>query len=174
MHAIRALATEDLRDKRQRKGQALLLRIHNCEHILQIYRRGITRGNHALLERLKVTRFQRCHFLIHHAVVVEEMNRTQNRAVADFFSELGNFLIKFLLAYLAQHFAAKRLRNALHLRRNSCVFAGQVGMVSARIDDAQRIAVTVKVKIDLLNLRRGKVFKVHRRKAAHTRRHLVE
>ena len=47
-------------------------------------------------------------------------------------------------------------------------------MVSARIDDAQRIAVTVEVKIDLLNLRRGKVFKVHRRKAAHTRRHLVE
>ena len=66
----------------QCKGHLLMLPAAGGDHILQQHPRRTSRVAHARKEALKIARFQRLHLLLHPAVLIKEVHRAQNGAVA--------------------------------------------------------------------------------------------
>ena len=85
------------------------------------------------------------------AVLVEEMDGTQHRAVAGFLADLRNSRVEFRLINLVQSLLADELRGLFHFCRVRRVFIGQIGMIRTGLD---RAAECRKMKyLSILNLR---------------------
>ena len=66
----------------QRKGHLLVLPAPGRNHVLQQHPRRAPGIAHARKEALKIVPFQRLHLLLHPAVLIKEVHRAQNGAVA--------------------------------------------------------------------------------------------
>ena len=88
------------------------------------------------------------------------MERAQDRAVADGRAQFWDLREKFGFVRFAQHGFPERRRDRFHLGGNGSIVIGQVGVVAARIHDAEVVARARNIKIDLFDhgfLRVGKV-----------------
>ena len=94
------------------------------------------------------------------------MNGAQAGAVAQLGAQLGEFSVKVGNVYLAQACLAKLGGDVLHLARNGGVVVGGGHVVGADLDEHERVAMILKVELELLGLRLSLVLKVHVGKAA--------
>ena len=94
------------------------------------------------------------------------MNGAQAGAVAQLGAQLGELGVKVRHVYLAQACLAELGGDVLHLARNGGVVVGGGHMVGANLNEHERIAVILKVELELLGFRLSLVLKVHVGEAA--------
>ena len=101
------------------------------------------------------------------------MNGAQAGAVAQLGAQLGELGVKIGNVDLAQACLAKLGGNVLHLARNGGVVVGGGHVVGTDLNEHERIAVILKVELELLGFRLSLVLKVHVGKAAQAHGGLV-
>ena len=101
------------------------------------------------------------------------MNGAQARAVTQLGAQLGQLGIKVGNVDFAQACLAKLGGNILHLARNGGVVVGSGHVVGTDLNEHERIAVILKVELELLGFRLSLVLKVHVGKAAQAHSGLV-
>ena len=115
---------------------------------------------------LKPVFLQGLHLTAHATVIVKDMDGAQHGAVARISAQPRQLLIELVLRNVAQVFFPKKFADSFQLRRNGRVLRGQVGVVGAGVDDAQRMAAGRKVKGHRRDHRRSRVGKVNGNDAA--------
>ena len=101
------------------------------------------------------------------------MNGAQAGTVAQLGAQLGELGVKIGNVYLAQACLAKLGGDVLHFARNGGVVIGGGHVVGADLNEHERIAVILKVELELLGLRLSLILKVHVSKAAQAHSGLV-
>ena len=96
------------------------------------------------------------------------MNGAQAGAVAQLGAQLGQLGVKVGNVHLAQACLAKLGGNILHLARHGGVVVGGCHMVGANLNEHERIAVILKVELELLSFWLSLILKIHVGKAAQT------
>ena len=101
------------------------------------------------------------------------MNGAQTGTVAQLGAQLGESGVKVGNVDLAQACLAKLGSDVLHLARNGGVVVGGGHVVGTDLNEHERVAVILKVELELLGLRLGLILKVHVGKAAQAHSGLV-
>ena len=101
------------------------------------------------------------------------MNGAQAGTVAQLGAQLGELGVKIGNVYLAQACLAKLGGDVLHFAWNGGVVIGGGHVVGADLNEHERVAVILKVELELLGLRLGLILKVHVGKAAQAHSGLV-
>ncbi len=101
------------------------------------------------------------------------MNGAQAGTVAQLGAQLGELGVKVGNVYLAQACLAKLGGDVLHLARNGGVVVGGGHVVGTNLNEHERIAVIIKVELELLSFRLSLVLKIHVGKAAQAHGGLV-
>ena len=107
------------------------------------------------------------------AVVVVDMDRPQQGAVAGLFAHLGKTRVEFLLRHLAQHLFAEHGADGPELRGDGRVLAGEARVVGLDVDHAQAVAGGGEVEVHGRDDGGGGVFKVDGDDAAPGGGHLI-
>ena len=135
----RAFTAEKLLAERDRECHILLLDVAHWSHILQQRPRRHTGLVDVVQKRIKIVVLQRPPLHLHTAVLVEEMDGAQHRAVAGFLADISDLFVELLLIDLAQDFLAEEVCDLFHFNGHRRVLVGQVGMIRARINGAEGI-----------------------------------
>ena len=150
-----------------------LLRSQLGNDILQVHGRagaGLARQDQELID---VAGVQGSPALVDQAVFVPVVNGAQAGTVAQLGAQLGEFGVKVRHVYLAQACLAKLGSDVLHLARNGGVVVGGCHVIGTDLNEHERIAVILKVELELLGFRLSLVLKVHVGKAAQAHSGLV-
>ena len=158
----------------QRQGiHGRLLRSQLGNNILQVHGgagAGLARQDQELID---IAGVERCPALVDQAVLVPVVNGAQAGAVAQLGAQLGEFGVKVGNVDLAQACLAKLGGDVLHFARNGSVIVGGGHVVGADLNEYERIAVILKVELELLGLRLSLILKVHVGEAAQAHSRLI-
>ena len=124
-------------------------------------------------ELVNVAGVQSCPALVDQAVLVPVVNGAQAGAVAQLGAQLGELGVKVGDVDLAQARLAKLGGDVLHLARNGGVVVSGGHVVGADLNEHERVAMILKVELELLGLRLSLVLKVHVGEAAQAHGSLV-
>ena len=147
----RALALEEAVGQAEREGKALLAHVLRGIHVLKIFEARISAVDHAAEEAVEVAALYRFDLLADPLVLGYEMERAEDRAVAALLAERHDVFNDVVEREAAKHLAAERRRNRLHLARNGRVIFVEIGVVAARVDDAERISAGRKIEVKRLD-----------------------
>ena len=107
------------------------------------------------------------HYFVNALVLVEEVNGTQHRAVAELLAQNADIQHDVVLGKLAQRVAGEIPGNCLHLAGNGSVLVSEVCVVALCVNDAQRVTELLKVRRNALNDGTFGVLEVYCDKSAH-------
>ena len=93
-----------------------------------------------LQEGFKISPLQGCNLPGHPGIVLIEVDGSQHRPVAAGFPQLGDSGIEISLIDLGQYILAEMGADGLQFLGDGGIFIGQVRMIRAGINDAQRMA----------------------------------
>ena len=82
--------------------------------------------------------------------------------------------VEFSRIHLTQHLSAEIGRDLTHFRRHQTIFVRQVGVILARIDQAQRDLTVIKIKINLFHQHILRILEINGHKVADGTSHLIE
>ena len=160
MNTPSALFAENFSGDRASKGDTLFRRSFCGEIILKKSCTGIAGFLNNSKESCHIFLFERVEHTFYAAVFTNEVERTKNGSVAELFAECGGVFHDGLFRDAAKNGLAEKFSDRLHFRGNSGVIIGEICMRTARVDDAEGIALSRKVKIDAARGGSFRIFEV--------------
>ena len=173
MDTAHAFPGQRILGSRQRNGNRLFLGMERAVDILQVHVRGMPGLLRNAQEPREVARVQRVSLARRALVLRKEMDGAQDGTVADLSPQLRDRRAELSFGHVAQDGFAEECGNRSHFKGNRGVFVRQVGMVRARVDDAERVPRLREIIIDLVHLGAFDIREVNRDRRSDRRRHLV-